>query len=166
MAKYRKEIVDKIVSLIKEDSYTIVEICHNVGISESTFHDWKEKKPEFLETIKRAHEQVIQANLKTCEKSLNKLINGYEYEEKKIVTVDDGKGHPKIKEQTVIKKHIAPNLGAIIHYQTNKDPENWKNKQTTELTGKDGKDLIPEIKIEIIDKIEDVRKDDSSDKNI
>ena len=27
-------------------------------------------------------------------------------------------------------------MGAIIHYQTNKDPENWKNKQSTEITGK------------------------------
>jgi len=36
----------------------------------------------------------------------------------------------------------------------------------TELTGKDGKDLFPDIKIEIIDKTEDVRNDSSDDEII
>jgi len=40
-----------------------------------------------------------------------------------------------------------PNLGAIIHFQTNHDPDNWKNRQSTELTGKNGKDLLPFTKM-------------------
>ena len=76
---------------------------------------------------------------------MDRLINGYEYEEKKTVTVDNGQGQPKIKEQTITKKVIAPNLGAIIHFQTNKDPQNWKNRQNTEITGKDGKDLFEKL---------------------
>lgn len=78
-----------------------------------------------------------------AKRSLFKLAEGYSYEEKKTVTVNDGTGQPKIKEQTIIKKTVSPNLGAIIHLQTNRDPQNWKNRQSAEITGKDGKDLIP-----------------------
>ena len=74
-----------------------------------------------------------------------KLIIGYEYEESKTVVVNDGSNNPKIKEKSTTKKHVSPNLGAVIHFQTNKDPDNWKNKQSTELTGKDGKDLMNSI---------------------
>ena len=74
--------------------------------------------------------------LKECEKSLKKLVVGYEYEEiTKEMRVLQGSETPTQYVKKV-KKHVAPNLGAIIHYQTNKDPENWKNKQSTEITGK------------------------------
>ena len=47
-----------------------------------------------------------------------------------------------IRAQRDVTKQVAPNLGAIIHYQSNKDPENWQNKQRLEHTGKDGEDLV------------------------
>ena len=135
-SKYSPEIVAKIVEMIETDSYTIPEICNHVGISEATYHYWKESQSEFLEAIKRAKQKFVDKTLLDCQKSLVKLVKGYEYEEKKTVMIDNGNGQPKIKEQTTTKKHVSPNLGAIIHYQTNKDPENWKNKQSTEITGK------------------------------
>lgn len=145
MAKYNKKIVNYICSIIEKDSYTIPEICKMVGIDEATYHRWKIDKPEFCEAIEKARDKFIKNGLVECEKSLMKLIIGYEYEESKTVVVNDGSNNPKIKEKSTTKKHVAPNLGAVIHFQTNKDPENWKNKQSTELTGKDGKDLINSI---------------------
>lgn len=143
MPKYNKTIVKKICDLIRKDSYTVAEICVNVGISESCYYNWQANVGEFGVSIQKAKDEFIAKNLVECEKSLVKIIKGYEYEEKKTVTIDDGAGKPKIKEQTITKKVVSPNLGAIIHYQTNKDPENWKNRQSAELTGKGGKDLIP-----------------------
>ena len=154
MAKYNKEIVDKICSLIKEDSYTVAEICDAVGIAEDTYYTWKKEKNEFSESIKKAKEEFNKDILVECERSLRKLITGYTVQEKKTTMVDskgkdaNGKAKLKIKEQTIIDKHIPPNLGAIIHYQTNQDPDNWKNKHSTELTGKDGKDLVPILNID------------------
>lgn len=142
MPKYSKRISKKITDLIEKDSYTVAEMCVNVGISESCYYNWKATIGDFGEAIQKAREVFIEKNLIDCDRSLTKLIRGYEYEEKKTVTIDDGAGRPKIKEQTVIKKQVAPNLGAIIHYQTNKDPSNWKNRQNTEVTGKDGKDFL------------------------
>lgn len=145
MAKYNKKIVKDICSIIEKDSYTIPEICKMVGIDEATYHRWKIDKPEFCEAIEKARDKFIKNGLVECEKSLMKLIIGYEYEESKAIVVNDGSNNPKIKEKSTTKKHVSPNLGAVIHFQTNKDPDNWKNKQSTELTGKDGKDLMNSI---------------------
>ena len=152
MAKYNKKILKRITDLIRKDSYSIVEICTNVGISESCFYKWQSKSTEFTDAIKAAREEFDKLTLVECEKSLVKLIKGFDFDEKKTVMTSDKDGKPTIKEQTLIKKHVAPSLGAIIHFQTNKDPENWKNKQSTELTGKDGKDLFSKLTDEELDK--------------
>jgi len=142
MAKYSNKLARRIFDLIKKDSYTIAEICAGVGINQDSFYRWQRELPEFKEGVQRAREDFVEARLVECERSLVKLINGYEYEEIKTVMTKNSKGEPTVKERTVTKKHIVPSLPAIIHFQTNRDPENWKDKHTTELTGKDGKDLF------------------------
>jgi len=159
MAKYSKKLVQKIVGLIRKDSYTIAEICSLSGIDEATYYRWLNKKSEFCEAVTRAREDFVEARLVECEKSLVKLINGYDYEEKKTVMVKNSKGEPSIKEQTTTKKHMTPSLPAIIHFQTNRDPENWKNRQSTELTGKGGKDLFEGVTDEELDaRIQDLER--------
>lgn len=143
--KYNQKIVNKICDLVKTDSYTVTEICAKVGISEAIYYDWKKNKVEFLEALEKANDELYDKMLIVAKKSLFKLVEGYTYDEKKTITISDKDGQPKIKEQTIIKKTIAPNLGAIIHLQTNKDSANWKNRQNTELTGKDGKDLFEKL---------------------
>ncbi|MDV3603818.1 hypothetical protein CMU86_11685 [Elizabethkingia anophelis] len=175
MAKYSKKIVSEICDLIKADSYTIVEICQMVKISEDTYYTWKKQKPEFSESIKKAEEERRNFFIIEARKSLLKKIQGYTVDEKKTVYVDSGKvvskkgsedeskQTPKIKEQTVIKKHIQPDTVAIIFTLTNCDPDNWKNKQSNEITGKDGKDLFSGLTDEEIDKkIEELEKKSNS----
>lgn len=136
MAKYSKKTVDRICSLIKKDSYTIAEICSLSGISESTYFEWKVRKPEFSESIKKAEDEFYSFMIVEARKSLVKKIQGYSVQEKKTVTVDSGKkneetGKPvvKVKEHTVVEKHIQPDTAAIIFTLSNRDPENWKNRQ-------------------------------------
>ena len=145
MPKYSKKIVKRICDLISKDTYTIAEICATVRISERTYYQWQADYADFSEQIKDARHKFDQAVLKDAKNSLIKLVKGYDYEETKTVVIDDGKGKPKIKEKSTTKKHVAPNLGAIIHFQTNVDPATWKNRQNTELTGKDGKDLFASL---------------------
>lgn len=138
MAKYSKKIVSNICSLIKKDSYTIAEICSLVGISEETYHCWKREKPEFSEAIKKASDQFNEMIVAEAKKSLVKMIRGYTVQEKKTVTCDSGRkdedtGKPivKVKEHSVIDKHVQPNVAATIFALVNRDPDNWKNKQDT-----------------------------------
>lgn len=148
MAKFSKKTVDMIVGLVKSDTYTIAEICRQVGITPKTYHQWVNDYPDFADAIEQAKAERMQAMVIEAKKSLMKKIQGYDVTETKVVTIPgkqkDEKGNPKpiIKEQTTTKKHIQADTAAIIFTLTNGDPEHWRNRQTTEITGKDGKDLF------------------------
>lgn len=165
MAKYGKKIVERIVGLIKSDTYTVAEICRQVGIAKRTYHKWIEDYPEFAQAIEDAKEERMQMFVIEAKKSLLKKIQGYDVTETKVVTIPskqkDEKGNPKpiIKEQTTNKKHIQPDTAAIIFTLTNGEPENWRNRQVTEVTGKDGKDLFASKTDEELDKeIEELKR--------
>ena len=149
MPKYSKKIVKAIISLIKKDSFTIAEICESVGISERCFYDWQKNNAEFAETIAQAKIDANMRFVKMARNSLVKKLEGYTIQEKSIVYVDsndkEGNSKPKIKEQKVIDKHFQPDTQAIIFALTNLEGETWKNRQNTELTGKDGKDLFASL---------------------
>ena len=137
MSKYNKNIVKHICELVSRDEYTVSEICSIVGIAESTWFDWMKEKTEFSESVQKAKDKLVEKRLAECKKSLYKMITGYEVTESVTEYVNEG-GKPKPKMIRETKKHVQPSLGAIIHYQTNMDPEHWANKQRTEITGKDG----------------------------
>ena len=144
MAKYNKKIVDRICYLISKDSYTIAEICEHVGINKATYYDWLKTKPDFSDSIKKVQDKLTQDLLIECNRSLVKLIKGYTIQEKKTVTADTGRKDEndkpivKVKEHSVVEKYYPPSLGAIIHFQTNRDPDNWKNRQENKLSGEVG----------------------------
>ncbi len=148
MAKYGKKIVQQIIALTKADTYTITEICRQVGIATKTYHQWINDYPDFASAIEEAKDERLQQFVNEAKKSLLKKIQGYEVVETKVVTVPgkekDEKGTPKpiIKEQTSTKKHVQPDTAAIIFTLTNGDPQRWRNRQFTEITGKDGKDIF------------------------
>lgn len=165
MAKYGKKIVEMIVGLVKSDTYTIAEICRQVGITPKTYHQWVEDYPEFATAIEQAKDERLQTMVIEAKKSLMKKIQGYEVTETKVVTVPgkekdaQGKPKPTIKEQTTTKKHIQADTAAIIFTLTNGDPEHWRNRQFTEVTGKDGKDLFAGKSDEELDKeIEELKR--------
>ncbi len=165
MAKFNKKTVDMIVGLVKSDTYTIAEICRQVGITPKTYHQWVNDYPDFADAIEQAKSERMQAMVIEAKKSLMKKIQGYDVTETKVVTIPgkqkDEKGNPKpiIKEQTTTKKHIQPDTAAIIFTLTNGDPEHWRNRQSTEVTGKDGKDLFANKTDEELDKeIEELKR--------
>lgn len=165
MAKFSKKTVDKIVGLVKSDTYTIAEVCRQVGITPKTYHAWINDYPDFADAIEQAKEERMQLMVIEAKKSLMKKIQGYDVTETKVVTIPgskkDEKGNPKpiIKEQTTTKKHIQPDTAAIIFTLTNGDPEHWRNRQSNEVTGKDGKDLFANKTDEELDKeIEDLKR--------
>lgn len=111
MAKYNKKIVERIADLIREDSYTIAELCEKVNISKDTYYRWLAQKTDFSDTIKKAKDDFDTLIVVEAKRSLVKLIKGYTVQEKKTVTADTGKkdedGKPivRVKEHTVSDKH-------------------------------------------------------------
>lgn len=156
MVRYNKRIVKRICDLISKDTYTIAEICANVNISERCYYDWQSKHAEFAESIARAREKFDEIIVQEAKNSLRKKINGYTVQEKKVVMVEgkpdaSGKTKPKIKEQVIIDKHYQPDTEAIKVVLFNKASDEYKNRQNTELTGKDGKDLFKSLTDEELD---------------
>lgn len=157
MAKYGKKIVEKIVGLISSDTYTITEVCRQCGITKSTFYEWVNEYPDFAEAIEQAKDERMQFFVAEAKKSLLKKIQGYTADETKVVTVPsskkdaNGRPLPQIKEQTTIKKHIQPDTAAVIFTLTNGEPTRWRNRQSNEVTGADGKDLFKSLTDEELD---------------
>ncbi len=157
MKKYSKKVAERILAMIRADTYTITEVCNNVGISRQTFYRWQTDNPEFAQAVEDANNELLDKMNVEAKKSLMKKIQGYEVTETKVVTVPgkgkDERGNPKpvIKEQTTTKKHIQPDTAAIIFTLTNCDPDNWKNRHSSEITGKNGKDLFTQMTDEELD---------------
>lgn len=114
--------------------------CMKAGISDETLRRHKRDNVEFMARYKSArkkYEEWYQRDIvDCCKKSLRTLILGQEYDETKTeYERDPVSGAPVIKKQTVVTKKVLPNVTAIIFALTNRDPENWKNRQTNEITG-------------------------------
>ena len=159
MAKFSKKTVERIVGLIKSDTYTIAEICRQVGITPKTYHQWVNDYPEFADAVEQAKEERMQFFVIEAKKSLLKKIQGYDVTETHVTTVPDKDGNPKIKEQKNVRKHITADTAAIIFTLTNGDPEHWRNRQSTEVTDKDGKELFANKTDEELDReIEELKR--------
>lgn len=137
--KYNEE---RVVTLCRalENGEKVEKACKMATIDVSTFYQWIQDKPEFAERIKKAQAayEDWQRNgiLKDALSSLKKLICGTEYEEIKTEYVNDENGNPTIRKQTRINKVVLPNPTAVIFALCNRDPANWKNRVTNEITGK------------------------------
>ena len=142
MKKFSKKIAEHILAMIRADTHTISEVCKCVGISRQTFYNWQNDNPEFAQAVEDANNELLDKMNIEAKKSLMKKIKGYDVIETHVTTVPGKDGNPVIKEQKNVKKHFQPDTAALIFTLTNGDPEHWRNRQSTEVTGKDGKDLF------------------------
>ena len=140
--KLTKELISSICKLIEEDKHTVAEICSLSGISKRSFYKWQAENAQFTVAISRARENANQIIVKEAKNSLRKLLEGFEVVETETKTRNLKNG--KKRTTTIIKEtHVPPDMKTIIRVLTNKEPEVFKNRHTTEITGKNGKDLIP-----------------------
>jgi hypothetical protein len=143
---YKGEYNDQAEKLCKLGA-TDKELAEFFEVEESTINNWKLAHPEFLESVKRGK---IIADAEVAH-SFHKRAVGYRYDEvtyEKIGTVDEGL---KVEEEgdieetkteafkrKVVTKEVAPDAGAALNWLKNRQPEKWRDKTQTELTGKGG----------------------------
>lgn len=132
--KYGPKILKQIYDLISNDEYYICDICKKVGISQDTYNSWENHRPEFAEMLQRANAERMNRFKIEARKSTLKKITGYDYDETRTVFTEgkpgaDGQTKPKIKEKTVIKKHVPPDTNMLIFVLKNTDSENFKESQ-------------------------------------
>ncbi|MDU1891534.1 MAG: hypothetical protein E6767_12670 [Dysgonomonas sp.] len=135
MAKYSEELVEKIVSLMEEDTYSITEICKTLRITRKSFYEWKDTKPEFKEAIENAQAVCDERLQALARRSLRRKLEGYTMTEVRTVYTpdeDDPSGW-KVKTRIVKEREYAPDDKAIrfvLRDKSSKEDE-LKNSQAT-----------------------------------
>ena len=131
----RVEIITKAIKAGKsyKDAYTAA------GVSYTSFYKWLNENIEFADAIKKAEAEYNEwynaTIVQDAKRSLRDLVLGFDYEEIKTESGIGKDGKTVVTKTTKTTKHVAPNPTAIIFALTNRDPENWKNRQTNEITG-------------------------------
>jgi len=109
------------------------EIVKRLGVSLSSFQDYKNKYSELLDAIKKGRQHCNYV----VEDSLFKRAIGYEYEETKTIFDPSGAGknQPTITKIEKTKKFIPPDVTAQIFYLKNCWKEKYKDRQDVHHSG-------------------------------
>lgn len=146
MAKYSKLMADTIVSLYRDGKHGIKEICEAVDISQDTFHQWKKDKPYFSDALSNVQEQRLYNIGEMAISGLAKLVDIYEYEEKRtdympgIATEEEKKKgivpKGKVKMMSITKKIIMPSNSMIQYALNNLRSDRFKTASSIDHTTK------------------------------
>lgn len=128
---YKKTMIEQTRDLVLM-GYTHQQVADFYKVDISSIYLWKTKFPEFSEALNTCREE----NDSKVVRSLYNVAIGYKYTEKKKEIDEEGK--VKI---TRIKKHMAPNVGAIKVWLYNRRPEEFKPEAA--LSGRVVDDLPP-----------------------
>lgn len=112
--------VEPYLDEISEWSETMTEsqIAKKLGVGKTAWSEYKTKYPKLSESIKKGRQNLV-IELKSV---LIKKAQGYEYEEKKIITDSDG-----YTRKEVTQRYAHPDVAAINLLLKNYDRENWSN---------------------------------------
>lgn len=113
------------IRMIAQEGHDDIFMSEFFGVSHTTWLRWRACNHEFRAALK-AWEHHAVTNLA---RRLYQRGMGYSHHEVKVFSDKD----LNIVTKEVIK-HYPPDTKAAMAYLTNKDPDNWKNKQTVEAT--------------------------------
>lgn len=125
---------------------TDIELADFFGVNELTINRWKTYHKEFCKSLKDG-KQLADANVAN---RLYQRAMGFEHDSEEIKIID---------QQVVrvpIRKVYPPDTPAASLWLRNRQPDKWRDKQTTEITGKDGKDL--QIIVQSKETIDEINK--------
>jgi hypothetical protein len=125
MAKYTEWLTEE--GLIKingwaKDGLIDEQIATNIGVSYSTFRDWKKKFPALSAALKEGKEVVD----RQVENALFKSAVGFIYEEETVTNAGD---------VVLVKKYSKPNTTAQIFWLKNRKRNQWTDKSEVDVSG-------------------------------
>lgn len=117
---------------------TDAEIADFFAIDVRTLYRWKNTHNAFCQALKAGKDEADER----VERALYHRAIGYEQEEVKIF-MPGGAEEPVYAPFTA---KIAPDVTAAIFWLKNRRPQEWRDRQITEITGKDGGPIETEDK--------------------
>lgn len=145
MAKYTEWLTEEGLLKIEgwaRDGLTDKQVAYNMNIAESTLHEWKKKYSVLSESLKRGKEVVD----RQVENALLKRALGYEFKETTQELTEDG-----MRVTKIITKQQAPDTTAQIFWLKNRKPQEWRDKQETEISGHIRTDKLDSILTQLSD---------------
>lgn len=146
-SKYQPEVAEQAYKLCLLGA-TDKEMADFFGVAESTFHLWKKEHKEFSESLTRG-KMLADAEIAN---SLYHRAKGYEHPE--IITATF---QGQITDTMEVTKHYPPDTPAATLWLKNRQPDKWRDKRETELTGKDGAPIQTAVDLSGLT-IEELRK--------
>lgn len=137
-SKFKAEYIEQGRKLAQLGA-TDVEIADFFEVSRSTLSLWKLEHAEFADALKVGKDAADDR----VEASLYHRALGYSHDAVKIVTVD------KAIEEVPYVEHYPPDTTACIFWLKNRRKDQWRDKNETELTGKDGGPLAAVINVTV-----------------
>lgn len=107
------------------------EIAKSLGISVSTWCDYKNKYSEFAELLKRDQDKTKEI-LQRLDSALLRIAEGFEYKEQKQYITEDESGRKK-KHTEIMTRYYPPNPTAIFGALNRFDPDYKKDKAYYDL---------------------------------
>ena len=133
---YRPEYANMAKICIEDSGFSMYKLAKLFGVSRSTIYRWMEYEDKFSDGIKKGRTTFEGIKI---HKSLVKRAEGFAYNE---TTKELDQATGKMKTTKIVRKYYPPDVAAIKHWQTNMDPENWRDKQSVEHSGKDGGPIL------------------------
>lgn len=129
-SKWETNVKDKLllVEAWARNGLTDEQIAKNLGIAVSTLNDYKNKYPEFMESLKRGKE-VIDIEV---ENALLKRALGYKYDE---VTKEIDETTGKLQISKIVTKEVIPDTTAQIFWLKNRKPGEWRDRKEIDHSG-------------------------------
>jgi hypothetical protein len=107
------------------------ELADFFEVSEQTINAWKQKQPEFLESMKRGK---VEADSLVAQ-SLYKQALGYERDEIELKVVSLGNNDGSEVQEVPVKKYYPPIPTSGIFWLKNRQRDKWRDKQEIEVSG-------------------------------
>jgi transcriptional regulator with XRE-family HTH domain len=126
-SRYHDFYLPIIAELAAGKGFTDKELAKKLGVTERTINNWKEKYPDFFQSLKKGKNE-------TDDKVENALLGnalGYEYEEKEYIVIE---GVEKLKTRKI--KHMKPDTTAQIFWLKNRRKKRWRDTQEIEIHDK------------------------------
>ena len=132
--EYEKWLTDDALIILQDwarQGLTDAQIAKNMGIAYVTLYDWKNRFPKFANALKKTKE-IVDAEV---ENKLFKRAMGYEVEEEEVREIRNDDGEMVVVSRKKTKKHIPPDVTAIIFWLKNRRADTWREKQEVKFEG-------------------------------
>lgn len=94
----------------------------------ATIGNWKNSRPEFLESIKRGKDI---ADAEVADRLYQRAM-GYEHDDVELKVVSLGQGIGSEVQEVPVRKYYPPDPTAAIFWLKNRQKEKWRDKQEVE----------------------------------